>query len=131
MRTTRSAAPAQQDEKEKAIEDGRRFGMDAQSLARLTAAISATLRIAAETDGDGVWPENVEAVTAFYAVTSQWRVVSMSGGFAPGRLVTIGLDYAGVRAGLDAEQIAVTPDLWRDLRIMEDAACAALNEGNG
>lgn len=42
----------------------------------------------------------------------------------------IGLDYAGVRAGLRAEGIAITRELWTGLRFMEAAAAAALNESN-
>lgn len=70
----------------------------------------------------GVWPENWPIVKAFFAVATQWRVAGGMG------LVVLGLDYAGVRAGLDAAGIAVTPDLWAGLRIMEAEACAALNE---
>lgn len=38
-----------------------------------------------------------------------------------------GLDYAGVRVGLDAAGIEVTPDLWADLRAVEIGAMAELN----
>jgi len=104
--------------------------MDAQSLAHLAAALDALWDASTGGDDDGVWPENLETVRAFLAVTTQFRVVSVGGGFAPSRLVTMGLDYAGVRAGLDAEGFAITPELWRDLREMEGAAVAALNEGS-
>jgi hypothetical protein len=63
-------------------------------------------------------------VHAFVTVASQWRAV-----LTPlGELCYLGLDYAGVCAGLAAERIPVTPDLWRELRIMEAAARDALNE---
>ncbi|WP_315742841.1 MULTISPECIES: DUF1799 domain-containing protein [unclassified Bradyrhizobium] len=112
--------------------------MDAVSLDNLKQALSADL-FEAEVDQDyeGLWPEHVAAVTAFLAVASQWRVVArsaggmitpMGGAIAPTVPVVIGLDYASVRVGLDAEGITVTPELWRSLRVMEAAACAAFNE---
>jgi hypothetical protein len=104
--------------------------MDPQSLAHLSEALAAVSENSAPASDEGLWPENAETVRAFLAVTSQFRVVVIGGGFEPSRLLTMGFDYAGVRAGLDAEGIAVTPDLWRGLKIMEDAAAAALNEGN-
>jgi hypothetical protein len=66
-------------------------------------------------------------VHAFVTVASQWRVVATP----LGELLYLGLDYAGVSAGLAAESIAVTPELWRGLRIMEAAARDALNEALG
>lgn len=124
--------------------------MDAASLANLQSAISDGASIpAAEGDPfaklwsrenafDGIWPEHVSIVTAFLAVCSQWRVSPVSQGgmmtpasgmIAPTAPLFIGLDYASVRVGLDAELIDVTPTLWRGLRVMEAEACAALNEG--
>lgn len=85
----------------------------------------------------GIWPSSLPVAQAFFAVSLQWRVVSRGGGgFAgmfggmvePMRPFFIGLDYGAVRAGLDAEGIAVTPELWRGLRAMEDEACSVLNE---
>ena len=83
---------------------------------------------AIDIDGDGVWSENLDTVMAFLAVASQWRVVSIGGGMAPSQPVFLGLDYVAVRTGLDAEGVTVTPELWRGLRVMEEAAAAALNE---
>ncbi|WP_316200403.1 MULTISPECIES: DUF1799 domain-containing protein [unclassified Bradyrhizobium] len=120
------------------IEDARRAGMDAQSLDHLRQALAVDgPEIDVDQEFDGIWPENVAIVRAFIAVASQWRVVPRSAGgmitpmggtIAPTIPVVIGLDYAGVRAGLDAESFAVTPELWRGLRVMEAAACAAFNE---
>lgn len=42
-------------------------------------------------------------------------------------LVFLGLDYAGARIGIEAAGIAITPELWAGLRIMERAAARALN----
>ena len=105
------------------LADARRFGMDEPSLAQLGAAMRAP-----RDEGDGVWPENWDIVMAFLAVSSQWRTASVGGGMSPASLVFVGLDYGAVRAGLEAEQIAITPALWRGLRVMENAATAALNE---
>lgn len=66
-------------------------------------------------------------VSAFLSVETQWRTVAIGGGFAPSRLLWLGLDYTAVRAGLEAEGFAVTPELWRDLRLMEAAALSELN----
>ncbi|MET4247563.1 DUF1799 domain-containing protein [Bradyrhizobium sp. LA6.7] len=87
---------------------------------------------------DGVWRENVKTVEAFLTVCGQWRVVPRGGGgtIAPmaGGIILpivplfIGLDYASVRVGLDAEGFEVTPLLWRGLRAMEQAAVKGLNE---
>jgi hypothetical protein len=107
--------------------------MDVESLAVMREAMT-------EPDAEefaGIWAEHIPVIEAFLAVCLQWRVVphsaggaiSMAGGIvAPIVPLFIGLDYAAVRAGLDAEGITVTPELWRGLRAMEDAAASALNE---
>jgi hypothetical protein len=70
----------------------------------------------------GVWAENVAAVTAFLAVSTQWRVAAGATG-----LVITGLDYAGVRAGIEAIGIEITPRLWGDVQMIEAGALAELN----
>jgi hypothetical protein len=100
--------------------------MDAASVAFLDEAIRASS--GDEFGFDGIWPDNEETVRAFLAVCTQWRIIVLSGAEWPPTLCYIGLDYSAVRAGLDAEGFSVTPELWRDLRVMEVAACAALNE---
>ncbi len=57
-----------------------------------------------------VWPENWDAVQAFLAVQTQW---------ATGFSGPTGLDYSRVRAGWELAGIAVTPELFHQLRIME------------
>lgn len=101
--------------------------MDPQSLANLRAAMQPD-DDASDADVFEVWSDHWDIVLAFLAVATQWRVVGLGGGFEPSRIRFVGLDYAAVRVALDAEAIAVTPELWRGLRVMEDAACAALNE---
>lgn len=108
--------------------------MDAKSIANLKAALGAT---AGTEEYGGLWPEHVEIVNAFMSVASQWRVASVShgassiaGGFSTSRLIFIGLDYSAVKIALEAEGIAITPDLWRGLQTMEFAAIAALNEAH-
>jgi hypothetical protein len=93
-------------------------------MAELAAAI-AEVR---DDEFSGLWPENVAVVDAFLAVATQWRTAPIGGGMAPVGIVYVGLDYAAVRAGLDAAGIIITPELWAGLRVMEDAARTALNE---
>lgn len=99
--------------------------MDEESLAALRDMLGGP---DTRDDDDAVWAENWPTVEAFLAVSSQWRVVSIGGGMAPAMPVYIGLDYAAARAGLDAAGITVTPELWSGVRVMEAAACSALNE---
>ena len=131
-RGAQSAAPISEDVA-RALDDARRFGMDAASFSNLQAALSPP----ADPEEEGVWADNWGIVQAFLAVCLQWRVVNRGGGgfaslfggqIAPLAPLFIGLDYAAVRAGLDAEGIEVTPELWRGLRVMEAEACSALNE---
>lgn len=72
---------------------------------------------------DGLWAEHLPAYAAFIAVSTQWRVVAGSAG-----LIFLGLDYAAVDVGLVRAGIATTPDLWANLRGIENGAVAALNE---
>lgn len=125
MRGARAAPDLDDDTATKVQDDAALFEMDEVSLAHLREAMRAE-----DDDVCEVWLQHWDIVQAFIAVDTQWRAVVGGGGFAPSRMVFIGLDYAGVRAGLDAEGIEVTPDLWRGLRVMEAAACAALNEVN-
>ena len=74
-----------------------------------------------------VWPENWAAVEAWLVVASQWRATPL----ADGRVHWHGLDYTGVRAGLELAGIALAPDDWLRLRVMEQAAAAALNGTRG
>jgi len=74
-----------------------------------------------------VWADNWDTVLAFLAVATQWRIAANGGGLEPVRHYWIGLDYAGVAAGLAGHGIAGTPDLWAGLRVMEAAARNALN----
>jgi len=43
----------------------------------------------------------------------------------------LGLDYAGVRAGLELARIELAPDQWTGLRVMERAAVEVLNGVKG
>lgn len=71
-----------------------------------------------------VWSAHLVAARAFLASATQWRVAAGMGG-----MVMIGLDYAGVRAGLDAEGLTLSPDDWRALRLIEAGAIEATNGG--
>lgn len=78
-----------------------------------------------------VWAENAATVEAFLLVSTQWRLAPYGGGMAPMMIYWAGLDYTAVRAGLEGEGVAITPDLWRGLRTMEDAARKVLNGQKG
>ena len=81
-----------------------------------------------QAEGTGVWPDHADAMRAFLVVSTQWRMASLALGMAGGRLIAIGLDYGGVRAGLELAEIAVTPGLWASLRQIEAGAVTAMNE---
>jgi len=62
-------------------------------------------------------------VIAFSGVASQWRVAPVG----QVGLRYIGLDYAGVKAGLECAGVAVTPELWEGVRTMEAEMRTVLN----
>lgn len=74
-------------------------------------------------EDEGLWPENVAAVSAYMVVSTQWRIT----GRADGGLHASGLDYAGVAKGFEMAGIAVSPALWSDLQMIEIGARAAMN----
>jgi hypothetical protein len=43
------------------------------------------------------------------------------------RVVWIGLDYAAARAGLELAGLEVTPEVWADLRAIEEGAIEGMN----
>ncbi|MGD1880855.1 MAG: DUF1799 domain-containing protein [Paracoccaceae bacterium] len=75
-------------------------------------------------DHEGIWPDHVSVVEAFLSVATQWRMV----GLADGRSMATGLDYGGVKAGLELAEIEVTPAFWADLQLIELGARRAMNE---
>lgn len=98
------------------------LGFDATSLDGLKTQLNrgrATLKI---------WAVNLPIVTAFLAVSTQWRtaLVPTERGFA---LRHIGLDYAGAKAGLAALGLAVSAEEWAGIQVMELAAVAEFNGG--
>lgn len=64
------------------------------------------------------------ALHAFLHVATQWRVVAPG----DGTLRRTGLDYQGVRVGLENAGVDVTPALWSDLQLIEAGAIAAGHE---
>lgn len=77
------------------------------------------------TETAGVWSINVQAVTAFLNIDSQFRMTALAGG---GVLVN-GLDYQGARAGLEMAGVTITPDLWGDIQLVEAGAVGEMNRG--
>lgn len=68
--------------------------------------------------GAVVWADCLAAAQAFLAVQTQWRVAASG--------AAVGLDYAGVAAGLAAEGLALDAPGWRDLRAIEAGAVAEM-----
>ncbi|QPS18370.1 DUF1799 domain-containing protein [Sphingomonas paucimobilis] len=63
-------------------------------------------------------PDEVDVVTLFMALTSQWRFHAMGG--------RLGIEYAAVRPTADMLEIVMTTSLFLDLQMMERAALVAL-----
>lgn len=78
---------------------------------------------ATKEDDAAVWEENVPALLAYLEVSTQWRIVSL----AEGGLHAVGLDYQGVKVGLELAGTEITPALWSDLQMVEIGARAAMN----
>ena len=57
-------------------------------------------------------------------MATQWRYAAGPMGGA----IPLGLDYAGARAGLELAEVATTPALWADLRVIESGALEAMRE---
>jgi hypothetical protein len=68
-----------------------------------------------------VWPDNLPAVNAFVALSTQWRV-GMSG--------PVGLDYGAIHAVLVLTKVerARWSEVFEDLRVMEEAALVLLRD---
>ncbi|GAN14154.1 DUF1799 domain-containing protein [Sphingomonas paucimobilis] len=65
-----------------------------------------------------IGPDEVDVVTLFMALTSQWRFHAMGG--------RLGIEYAAVRPTADMLEIVMTTSLFLDLQMMERAALVAL-----
>lgn len=67
-----------------------------------------------------VWPDNMAAVSTFVAMLTQWR----SGGFVP-----TGLDYGVLPTVLRLRGVPRKewPDIFGQIRILEDAALQTMN----
>lgn len=96
-----------------AAEDADRFGLPAEIAAQLDS----------KEKSFAIWPANMHIVNAFVSVSSQWLAIPL----ANGRVHWAGLNYPGVRIGLEQADIALTPSQWSGLQAMERAAAAALN----
>jgi len=110
------------DDDDEAVADARRWGLGAEAVEVIRQAVSGGADA-----GTGVWPQHVAIVTAFLAAASQWRTTLAPAGDGL-KVLWLGLDYAGARAGIEAAGLALDPDIWTGIRIMEAAARDALNE---
>lgn len=71
-----------------------------------------------------MWPDNAPSVGAFTSMLTQWRAGAMG---------VIGLDYGVLRDVLDLNEVprADWPQVFEDIRVMEDEALALLRQKNG
>lgn len=74
-----------------------------------------------------VYGENVVACRLFLAVQTQWRVIGLST-MAAARPLRMGLDYVAVEVAARFCGLAVEPDDFDRLRIMEAEAITAFGE---
>jgi Phage related hypothetical protein (DUF1799) len=122
-----TAAPKAGADGDDAVADARRMGAD-------EAMIAALVEWQAHQDGladdaslfKGVWPQHVNAVSAFLAACTQWRTILVQAGerFA---VQYTGLDYAGAAVAWAARGIEVASDIFDQFTILETAARDALN----
>lgn len=75
----------------------------------------------------GIWPDNWDIVTAFCAISTQWRTEALG----KGRVVYVGLDYTATEVGLRQAGFALSSEQWAGLQAMEVAAMQALNGQQG
>lgn len=102
------------------------LGFSESDLAKMKAELEGEQE---EADGIGhaflVFADNFNAVRAFLAVASQWRVMAR-GGLTSG-LIYLGLDYAGVKAGLRMADIHLDGPGFAKMQWIERGAVSALN----
>lgn len=68
-----------------------------------------------------VAPDEVPVVGLFLSLSTQWRTCPISGR-------RLGLDYAAIEPAARMQTTEMTPRLFRDLRLMEQAALDAFME---
>ncbi|MBF0165192.1 MAG: DUF1799 domain-containing protein [Magnetococcales bacterium] len=95
---------------------------DTRALASDAAALG--VRIDVREREFAVWQENADPARLFFACATQWRLAGMDG-------IPTGLDYAGVEAAARMSGVALTPELFAGVRIMESAAMDAWAEKRG
>ncbi|MBM2294709.1 DUF1799 domain-containing protein [Sulfitobacter pseudonitzschiae] len=67
----------------------------------------------------GIWELCLPAVQAFTRVSSLFRTPGAFGG-------ACGLDYGGVRDGLEMSGVTITPELWAQIQCVEAGAIEAV-----
>ena len=76
-----------------------------------------------QTGFEGIWSENEAAYNAFLHVSGQWRAAPRG----MGGIYWIGLDYTAAKHGFDLAGLAISPETWMDLRLIEHGAREELN----
>lgn len=95
-----------------------------------------TLDLGEAQPDDDLWVDHLPAWRAWCAVSTQLVTQSLTFGGAglggaaiSSKLLWFGLDYARAKAGLDLAGIITTPDLWEEVRWIEEGAVEELNRG--
>lgn len=68
-----------------------------------------------------IWQECRPAIEVFVACATQWRRAGMDG-------VMVGIDYGAVEIAARWMEIAITPQIFWDLRVLEDETMAVIAE---
>jgi hypothetical protein len=72
-------------------------------------------------DAFAIWPENLDTLEAFLALSTQWRTDGMTG-------IVLGLDYPAIEATLRMLGVRDRRRTFLELRAMERAALETLNK---
>lgn len=71
-----------------------------------------------------IWPDMQAGVALFFAMATQWRWAGagMAGAFKTG------LDYSALKDTAEGLKIEYTPQVFRDVQVLEEAALSAWAE---
>lgn len=103
------------------VEDMRSFGAPESEIQRWQAEQAKETGDAPHTGTIVLPPDCKQAVEIFLAVDTQWNRLLVGQ-----RLIATGLSYPGVDAALRFLRIKRTPEVFADLKLMEDAALVAM-----
>lgn len=79
-----------------------------------------------ESGTEGLWADHLPAWKAWCAVSGQWRAVGI-GTSEQAWVFWQGLDYGAVPAALQLAGLEMTPELWDEVRAIEEGAIKEMN----